>query len=154
MPQHRDSAPPSQSSNSMDIDLPESSPTLTASLSNQTLQAAQAERELERQERLTNGNTIPRKQHKVGKRLDDLTHRLVIERKGLTTTGGSCTIYYCIGCDEESRNNARIRSLSHAYGCDVSEHCRFLKTTNLEVRKSQVPGPNCGTKLQKSCLNR
>lgn len=109
----------SQSSNNMDIDSPESSAP-TSPLSNQTLQAAKHKREAERQERLKNGNIIPRKQHKVGKRLDDLTHRLVIERKGVTAAGATCTIYYCIGCDEESRNNARTRSLSHAYGCDVS----------------------------------
>ena len=89
----------------MDIDSPESSAP-TSPLSNQTLQAAKHKREAERQERLKNGNIIPRKQHKVGKRLDDLTHRLVIERKGVTAAGATCTIYYCIGCDEESRNNA------------------------------------------------
>jgi hypothetical protein len=68
----------SQSSNNMDIDSPESSAP-TSLLSNQTLQAAKAKREAERQEHLKNGNIIPRKQHKVSKRLDDLTHRLVIE---------------------------------------------------------------------------
>ena len=109
----------SQSSNNMDINLPESS-ALTSLLSNQTLQAAKDEREAERQERLKNGNIIPRKHHKVGERLDDLTHRLVIEQKGVMAAGVTCTIYYCIGCDEESRNNAHTRSLSHVYGCDVS----------------------------------
>lgn len=111
----------SQSLNNMDVDLPGSS-ALTILLSNQILQAAKAEHKAVRQERLKNGNIIPRKQHKVGKRLDDLTHRLVIERKGVTAAGATCTIYYCIGCDEELRNNARTRSLSHAYGCDVNTH--------------------------------
>ena len=109
----------SQSSNSIDIDPPESSAP-TSLLSNQTLQAAKAERKAEQQECLKNGNIIPCKQHKVSKRLDDLTHRLAIERKEVTAAGVTCPIYYCIGCDEESRNNARTRSLSHAYGCDVS----------------------------------
>jgi hypothetical protein len=109
----------SQSSNNMDIDSPESSAP-TGLLSNQTLQAAKDECEAKRQERLKNGNIIPCKQHKVGKRLDDVTHRLVIEQKGVTAAGTTCTIYYCIGCNEESRNNARTRSLSHVYGCDVS----------------------------------
>ena len=109
----------SQSSNNMDIDSPESSAP-TSLLSNQTLRAAKDEHEAEQQEHLKNGNIIPRKQHKVGKRLDDLTHRLVIERKGVMAAGTTCTIYYCIGCDEESRNNACTRSLNHAYDCDVS----------------------------------
>ena len=83
MPRHGNSATQStidasQSSNNMDIDSPESSAP-TSLLSNQTLQAAKAEREAEWQERLKNGNIIPRKQIKVGKRLDDLTHRLIIE---------------------------------------------------------------------------
>ena len=68
----------SQSSNNIDIDSPESS-ALTSLLSNQTLQAVKAEHEAKWQEHLKNGNIIPHKQHKVGKRLDDLTHRLVIE---------------------------------------------------------------------------
>src|ERR1700720_3413 len=90
----------SQSLNNMDIDSPESSAP-TSLLSNQTLQAAKDERKAEREEHLKNGNIIPRKQHKVGKRLDDLTHRLVIEQKGVTAAGVTCAIYYCIGCDEE-----------------------------------------------------
>lgn len=145
-----------QSSNEMDVDEPESSASNNM-LSTQTLQAAEAEREVERQRRLKDGNTISRKQNKVGKRLDDLTHRLVIERSGQTATGAPCKIYYCIGCDEESRNIARGRSLAHAYGCDVStlkNENIFLKTANLEVRKLQVSGLTCGKKLRRSCLIR
>jgi hypothetical protein len=102
----------------MDINSPESSAP-TSLLSNQTLQAAKTEHEAKQQERLKNG-IIPCKQHKVSKRLDDLTHRLVIEQKGVMAAGTMCGIYYCIGCDKESRNNACTRSLCHMYGCDVS----------------------------------
>ena len=109
----------SQASNNIDIDPPESSAP-TSLLSNQTLQAAKAEHEAEQQECLKNGNIIPHKQYKVSKRLDDLTHRLIIEQKGVTAAGAMCPIYYCIGCNEESRNNACTQSLSHAYGCYVS----------------------------------
>ena len=100
----------------MDIDKHDSSP----QLSNTLLQSEKAERQKERDERLRNGNIIPRKQNKVGKRLDSLIHRLVIERLGFKANGASCPVYYCIGCDENVKNIACDRSLPHAYSCMVS----------------------------------
>ena len=105
--------------NAMDLDESDSSPT-PMQLSNTLLQSKKAERQKERDERLQNGNIVPRKQHKVGKKLDLLTHRLVIERVGVKATGASCPVYYCIGCDEDVKNIAHDRSLPHAYSCMVS----------------------------------
>ena len=56
----------------------------------------------------------------MGKRLDSLTHRLVIERVGVEAIDASCPVYYCIGCDKDVKNIARGRSLPHAYSCMVS----------------------------------
>lgn len=105
--------------NDMDIDNNQTS-LAPAQLSNTLLQAGKAKRQVEREERSRNGNIVPRAQHKVGKKLDSLTHKLVIERCGVNANGESCAVYYCIGCDENSRNNARARSLTHAYKCLVS----------------------------------
>jgi hypothetical protein len=105
--------------NDMDLDENYSSPTPTQ-LSNTLLQSEKAERQKEHDERLRNGNIVPRKQHKVGKKLDSLTHQLVIERVGVKATGASCPVYYCIGCDEDVKNIARDRSLPHAYSCMAS----------------------------------
>lgn len=114
--------------NDMDVDKNDSTGSPTPSelqLSNALLQSGKADRQKERDERLQNGNIVPRIQHKVGKKLDSLTHRLVIERVGVKATGVSCPVYYCIGCDEDVKNIARDRSLPHAYSCMVSTLALF-----------------------------
>lgn len=102
-----------------DMDVDEDNPIQTpewptTQVSNTLLQSGKVERQKECDERLQNGNIIPRKQQKVGKRLDSLIHRLVIERVGVKANGVSCPVYYVknIACD---------RSLPHAYSCMVSK---------------------------------
>lgn len=112
-------APDATPDDDMDVDDEDASP-VPAQLSNTMLQAEKAERQVERDERSQNGNINPRVQHRVGKKLDTLTHRLVIERHGVTAAGVPCPVYYCIGCDEDVKNIARARSLPHAYDCLVS----------------------------------
>ena len=107
-----------------DMDVDEDNPIQTpewptTQVSNTLLQSGKVERQKERDERLQNGNIIPRKQQKVGKRLDSLIHRLVIERVGVKAISVSCPVYYRIGCDENVKNIARDRSLPHAYSCMV-----------------------------------
>ena len=140
--------------NDMDLDENYSSPTPTQ-LSNTLLQSEKAERRKERDERLQNGNIVPRKQHKVGKKLDSLTHRLVIERVGVKATGASCPVYYCIGCDEDVKNIARDRSVPHAYSCMASAlfTTRDLKTlANFNIRLLLATGQSYIEKLRMSYL--
>ena len=125
-------------------------------LSSSLLQSDKAERQKERDERLKNGNIVPRRQHKVGKRLDSLIHRLVIERVGVKATGASCPVYYCIGCDEDVKNIARDRSLPHAYSCMVRLlvfTTRDLKTlAEFNIRRFLATGRSYIEKLRMSYL--
>ncbi|KAJ6576769.1 hypothetical protein B0H10DRAFT_2236240 [Mycena sp. CBHHK59/15] len=102
--------PPFSGDDSMDVDgQPES-----AQLSNATLQASTLSIEAERTERLIR-NVSPRQNQKQGRKLNDLSARLVIERR----QGAKTVTLYCIGCLKKSANKATDRLHKHAITCNV-----------------------------------
>ena len=98
----------------------------------QALQAGPAERAIERNHRRQNGNQFLRIARPGGAKLDELCAKLAIERVEPKANGnGTCTYFYCIGCDERRANNSRSRVLPHAKKCKVRTQIEFVSLTVL-----------------------
>lgn len=95
----------------MDIDGPAQP---SVQLSNATLQATTRSVQEERTDRLLS-NISPRQNQRQGRKLNDLSARLIIERIGPNGKG----LYYCIGCLNTSANKATDRLHKHAISCTV-----------------------------------
>ncbi|KAJ6590797.1 hypothetical protein B0H10DRAFT_2332021 [Mycena sp. CBHHK59/15] len=124
--------PPFSGHDSMDVDgQPES-----AQLSNATLQASTLSIEAERTERLIR-NVSPHQNQKQGRKLNDLSARLVIERK----QGAKTVTLYCIGCLKKSANKATDRLHKHAITCNelARDFPDELKEVQNELENKSTP---------------
>jgi hypothetical protein len=116
---------------SMDIDTPahSSQPTASQDMA-QALQTGPAERTIKRNHWRLNSNQFLRKAKPGGAKLDELCAKLAIERVEQKANGnGTCTYFYCIGCDERRVNNSRSHVLPHAKKCKVCTRIEFVILT-------------------------